>query len=688
MSASPNLKLPFIDANQNQKSVTHNAALIVLDALVNCQVGSAALAAPPASPADGQCWIVAAGGAGAWAGKDLNIAAWQDGAWNFYAPTTGMLAYNDATGGPIVWTGASWVALAGGGGGGAVASVAGRTGNVTLSVADVSGGAPLASPALMGSPTAPTQAPGDSSTRLATTGFVAASFLVASNAPALGIGTAADSGNPLSTKLNSALFAALPTTASGTGDVRVKLSKQASGNTASFLFQDNFSGRAEIGLTGDDSFHFKVSADGSTWYDALDIAASTGTVSFLNAPTFPTASAGDSTTKGATTAFVGAAVTAAFARTQVNDAAYAVLATDRTVAVIALTAARTVTLPAASAFPQGAALTIVDESGACSATNTITIARAGSDTINGAASAVLSAPYGYLALESNSSNKWTVIDQPSGVVSGLNGGALAGFRNRIMDGNFAVNQRGFVSGTALAAAAYGHDRWKAGGSGCTYTFAAAKPDTTVTITAGTLTQIIEDANIEGGTYTLSWSGTATARVYQGTTTGSYAASPLVVTGLSAGTNTTVEFGAGTLGRVQFEPGPLATPFERRPLGTESTLCQRYFETNYPQGTAPGNAYSANNPAGALVNFTTGLASATYTSGATAEFKTIKRAAPAVTVYSSYTGASGKIRDQLNNADVTANLAAVGDAGFVWYGTISAAGTGYSLASYFTASAEL
>lgn len=515
MSNTPNLKLPYIDANQNQKSVTHNAALTVLDALVNLQVQSNALAAPPSSPGDGQCWIVAAGGSGAWAGKDLNIAAWQDGVWNFYPPNRGFIAYVDNIGGALMWSGSAWVSLLG------VVS------QLSLN--------------------------------------------------ALGIGTAVDTGNPLSAKLNSALFAALPTSSSGTGDVRLKLSKQATGNTATVLFQDNFSGRAEIGLAGDDNFHVKVSADGSTWYDAMDIAAATGTVSFLNAPAFPSAAAGDSSTKGATTAFVGAAVAAVTARTQVNDAAYAVLATDRTVAVIALSTARIITLPAASTYPAGATLTIVDESGACSATNTISIARTGSDTINGATSAVLSTPYAYLALESNGFNKWTVIDQPSGMVSALNGGPLAGFRNRIINGNFAINQRVQASGTALAATAYGHDRWKAGASGCTYTFTVAAPDTTITITAGTLTQIIEAANIEGGTYVLSWTGTATARVYQGTATGSYVESPLIVTRLAGGTNTTVEFSTGTLGKVQFEPGSIATVFERRaPL--ELQLCQRYYAT--------------------------------------------------------------------------------------------------------------
>ena len=55
-----------------------------------------------------------------------------------------------------------------------VSSVAGRTGAVTLAVTDVSGAAPLASPALTGTPTAPTQATSDNSTAIATDAFVKA----------------------------------------------------------------------------------------------------------------------------------------------------------------------------------------------------------------------------------------------------------------------------------------------------------------------------------------------------------------------------------------------------------------------------------------------------------------------------------------------------------------------------------
>ena len=57
---------------------------------------------------------------------------------------------------------------------GPVRSVAGRAGDVALSVGDVSGVAPLASPAFSGTPTSPTPSTADNSTRLATTAFVKA----------------------------------------------------------------------------------------------------------------------------------------------------------------------------------------------------------------------------------------------------------------------------------------------------------------------------------------------------------------------------------------------------------------------------------------------------------------------------------------------------------------------------------
>lgn len=98
-------------------------------------------------------------------------------------------------------------------------------------------------------------------------------------------------------------------------------------------------------------------------------------------------------------------------RTAVSDASYTVLATDRTVAYTALTAARAVALPASSAYPSGTRLLIVDETGNCGVTNTIAVNAAGTDTIDGAASVVVNQAFGFVGLDSSGAGHWTIIDQ-------------------------------------------------------------------------------------------------------------------------------------------------------------------------------------------------------------------------------------------------------------------------------------
>ncbi|HSE61406.1 MAG TPA: glycosyl hydrolase family 28-related protein [Candidatus Saccharimonadales bacterium] len=86
-------------------------------------------------------------------------------------------------------------------------------------------------------------------------------------------------------------------------------------------------------------------------------------------------------------------------RTAVNDANYLVVTTDSKVCYTALSAARTVTLPAASSMP-GQELVVKDESGSCSGVNTITTTPS-SGTIDGAASLAISTAYGVLRIYSN-----------------------------------------------------------------------------------------------------------------------------------------------------------------------------------------------------------------------------------------------------------------------------------------------
>lgn len=93
MEQTTNLKMPFIMPSQAQKHVTHNEALQALDVLVQLSVLDRHLVAPPALPAEGDRYIVAAAATGGWAGKSGQVAAWQDGAWAFHVPVKGWLAW-------------------------------------------------------------------------------------------------------------------------------------------------------------------------------------------------------------------------------------------------------------------------------------------------------------------------------------------------------------------------------------------------------------------------------------------------------------------------------------------------------------------------------------------------------------------------------------------------------------------
>lgn len=160
-------------------------------------------------------------------------------------------------------------------------------------------------------------------------------------------------------------------------------------------------------------------------------------------------------------------------------------------------------------------------------------------------------------------------------LTAISDGTLGAFshRNKIINGNFAINQRGYVSAAATAVGQYTFDRWKVTAtSGITFSTTANK--TTVTIPAGqTIQQVIEGLNLQSGTYVLSWEGTAQGRVGAG----AYGASGAVTASITGGTATTIEFNAGTVTNVQYEPGSVAQSFEHRHIGTELALCKWYGE---------------------------------------------------------------------------------------------------------------
>jgi hypothetical protein len=162
------------------------------------------------------------------------------------------------------------------------------------------------------------------------------------------------------------------------------------------------------------------------------------------------------------------------------------------------------------------------------------------------------------------------------ILDGTNGIAAANVfgRNIIINGDGRINQRGYVSGTATTGAnEYTLDRWRVVTSGQNLAFTGDDSGREMTAPAGGVEQVIEDKNIAGGTYVINWEGTATATV------GGNAVTKGGTFTLTANTNTTLRMIDGTFKNVQIEQGSVATPFERRPFGTELQLCQRYFWLN-------------------------------------------------------------------------------------------------------------
>jgi hypothetical protein len=218
---SARLALPYLAAGQMQKHVTLNEALTRLDALVQTAVVSRTTLTQPATPDDGALWILPAGATGSdwglWPMGTLVRA--EGGGWTAVETEDGLVALVLDAGELVVRQGGAWVGL----------------------------GARLGA---------------------------------AQNLTRLGIGTTADEANPFAARLNAALWTARETRIGGTGDLRLTLNKEASGDVLSLLFQSGYAGRAELGLIGDDDLRVKVSADGAGWQEAFVVDRATGRTTF------------------------------------------------------------------------------------------------------------------------------------------------------------------------------------------------------------------------------------------------------------------------------------------------------------------------------------------------------------------------------------------------------------------------
>lgn len=109
MANTAKLNLPLISASQSQKSVTHNESLDNLDIFVMPSIKDRDLTAPPGGESEGDTYIPTSTATGDWAGKEDQIAAFQNGAYAFYPPSEGWVVWIDDENMSIVYDGAAWI---------------------------------------------------------------------------------------------------------------------------------------------------------------------------------------------------------------------------------------------------------------------------------------------------------------------------------------------------------------------------------------------------------------------------------------------------------------------------------------------------------------------------------------------------------------------------------------------------
>ncbi|WP_394692155.1 DUF2793 domain-containing protein [Hyphobacterium sp.] len=210
---SPRLGLEYVMAAQAQKHVTVNESFRILDALVQPCVQSRLTDDQPVSPSEGDLYILTATHSGdQWSlMAEHNLAAYRDGEWTEIPAFEGLIVWISDEARFGFFDGFGWVDV-----------------EETLDSLQ--------------------------------------------NLGLLGLGTTADMANPFSAKLNASLWTARTTGEGGTGDLRYTLNKESEGDVLSLIFQSGFSGRAELGLIGDDDLLLKMSADGATWSELLRIS--------------------------------------------------------------------------------------------------------------------------------------------------------------------------------------------------------------------------------------------------------------------------------------------------------------------------------------------------------------------------------------------------------------------------------
>jgi hypothetical protein len=210
-------------------------------------------------------------------------------------------------------------------------------------------------------------------------------------------------------------------------------------------------------------------------------------------------------------------------------------------------------------------------------------------------------------------------------ITSIGGGQLAGLRNRIINGDMRIDQRNAGASQTLTAGAgaYCVDRFVAESTGANATgqrVAGSGADQyayqftgAASVTGLSLEQRIEATNIyDLASQTVTFSTklsnslltTVTWTASYATAVDNWASRTQIATGTFTVSSTPTKYstqislpanavngvvitlsvgaqlsGTWTVGEFQLENGSVATPFERRPIGLELGLCQRYYQSD-------------------------------------------------------------------------------------------------------------
>lgn len=292
---------------------------------------------------------------------------------------------------------------------------------------------------------------------------------------------------------------------------------------------------------------------------------------------------------------------------------------------------------------------------------------------------IVTAPGDVATFLSLGSGNWRCVDY-----SRASGAAVlpASNPNLLINSAFTFNQRAFKGGS-LSAGAYGHDRWGAYNGGCSYSVAGS----TITLNSGTLCQVIENAALGGMVVTFSIENPSGALTV---TLGSTSANISAGSGRVGVTMTVPSDQSGDLkvrlsgsnvsfARPKLEMGRQATQWSPPDQALERARCLRYYEKSYLDKDAPGTKTTDG-----YVNWF--LQGSVGQFSYNTSFSQQKRALPALTIYSHFSGAAGKVYDVTNSVDTDARPA-VGVNGFRNY-FIPASGSAINLGHHYVADAEL